>query len=434
MLIYELFFVVSIILVASLIVFMKDIFNPVFIFVASLWFGILWAMLFSRKWDLCLSGLTFTVFVLGIGTFFVVGIIIKLLGERRQLESVRQFSISVKGWKIDLAIIFTFMTLILSIMTIKQLVPATSLGDSIYMYRVKTTFWNMLVPFPSYLNYMRTLTYALGFWFTYYFAAILVFRQRLDVRSLLVVVFSALSSIITGSRNNFIIFLMLFMFFLYFCSQCKNGWVKGIRLKPVIFGVVIAVFLLVSFQNLADLLGRNTTSSPLDYLAEYVGAEVYNLNIFLSQHKIPMVDSYAGTQTFINFFKTFGRYWGASSNEYLLNLPFNTSNGYNLGNVYTTFYPYLYDFGISGMFLLVTLMATISEVTHILAKKLFSSSKISVIVLIDGYMFTALAFSFFSNKFYEQISALNFLEYIAAWIILSVLLPTKEKTRMEEIV
>ena len=133
MLIYELFFVVSIILVASLIVFMKDIFNPVFIFVASLWFGTLWAMLFSRKWDLCLSGLTFTVFVLGIGTFFVVGIIIKLLGERRQLESVRQFSISVKGWKIDLAIIFTFMTLILSIMTIKQLVPAASLGDSIYM-------------------------------------------------------------------------------------------------------------------------------------------------------------------------------------------------------------------------------------------------------------------------------------------------------------
>lgn len=434
MLIYELFFVISIILVASLIVFLKDIFNPVFIFVASLWFGILWAMLFAKKWALHLNGLTFFVFILGIGTFAVVGIVIKLFGERQPFESVRHFSISVKSWKIDLTIIFTLATLLISVMTIKQLVPAATLGDSIYMYRVKTTFWNMLVPFPSYLNYMRMLTYAIGFWFTYYLAAVFIFRQRLDVRSLLVVLISALSSIVTGSRNNLIIFLMLFLFFLYFFSQGKNGWVKGIRLKPVIFGMILAVIVLVSFQNLADLLGRNTTSSPLDYLAEYFGAEVYNLNLFLGQHKVPMIDNYAGTQTFINFFKTFERYWGASSNEYILSLPFNTSNGYNLGNVYTTFYPYLYDFGISGMFFLVILMAVISELIHIFAKKYFSGRKISVMILVDGYIFTALAFSFFSNKFYEQFATLNFLEYLVVWIILSILLPTKKKIRMGEIV
>jgi oligosaccharide repeat unit polymerase len=433
MLIYELFFVISVILLVSLSIFVKDVFNPVFVFVASLWFGILWAMLFAKKWDLNLSLLTFNVFVLGIGTFAVVGIVLKLLFERHPVESVQQFSISVKDWKIDLAIMFTFVTLIISAVTIKRLVPAASLADSIYLYRVKTTFWNMLVPFPSYLNYMRMLTYAIGFWFAYYLAAILAFKKRLDVRSLLVVVFSALSSLVTGSRNNLILFIMFFLFFLYFCSQAKNGWNKGIRLKPVILGILFAVILLVSFQNLADLLGRNTTSSPLDYLAEYVGAEVYNLNLFLGQHKVPLIDNYAGTQTFINFFKTFGRYWGASSNDYSLNLPFNASNGYNLGNVYTTFYPYLYDFGISGMIFLTVLMATISELIHIFAKKMFSGHAISVMVLVDGYIFTALAFSFFSNKFYEQLSALGFFEYIIVWLVFSFLLPTKKKSPMEDI-
>lgn len=431
MLIYELFFVSSIILIISLSIFVKDVFNPTFVFVASIWFGILWAMLFSKKWDLRLNTLTFCVFVFGIGTFFIVGVLIKALAERRPLEKVRGVTIQVTNWKIDLAIIFALVTLIVSVLTIKRLVPAATLSDSIYEYRVKTTFWNMLIPFPSYLNYMRVITYALGFWFTYYLAMVIVFDKRVDMRSLLLVLFSALSSIITGSRNNLILFVMLFIFFLYFCNQSKNGWAAGIRLKPVLIGIGLAIILLVSFQKFADILGRNTTSSPMNYLAEYVGAEVYNLNLFLGSQKVPMTDAYSGTQTFINFFKTFGRFWGASSNNYVQVLPFHTSNGYNLGNVYTTFYPYLYDFGLRGMLALITLMAVISESIHAFAKKYFSGGKVPSIVLIDGYVFTALAFSFFSNKFYEQLFSLNFLEYMIIWVLLSFLLPTKKARRKD---
>ena len=77
-----------------------------------------------------------------------------------------------------------------------------------------------------------------------------------------------------------------------------------------------------------------------------------------------------GQETFRSFVKFFSNLIGSGLyGDYKLFLPFNYYNGISLGNVYTTFYPFLRDFGYFGVIICSMLMGVISEYLYYLAKK-----------------------------------------------------------------
>ena len=193
---------------------------------------------------------------------------------------------------------------------------------------------------------------------------------------------------------------------------------KSISLKTILKLIVLAFVVLVLFQSVGSVVGRITTSntSLLDYLAKYCGAEIKNLDIFLQSDKIGASNQ---NQTFIYIVRWLGPKIGMQNTKYALDLPYMNVNGFNLGNVYTTFYPYIYDYGYIGEITLVAVMAGIVQIVYELAKRTTISNKPNYSIVLYMFMFSSLMFSFFSNKFYEQQFNNQFVGYMIIWIIMN---------------
>lgn len=91
----------------------------------------------------------------------------------------------------------------------------------------------------------------------------------------------------------------------------------------------------------------------------------------------------------------------------------------------------LYDAGYVGVVIFVIFMAILSQKIYL---KAIRSSKvkndwIDLNVLAYSYMYYTILFSFFSNKFYEEIFSPRFLYYLVWWIALKFLCELKLKTR-----
>ncbi|WP_353057365.1 oligosaccharide repeat unit polymerase [Lactiplantibacillus pentosus] len=89
-----------------------------------------------------------------------------------------------------------------------------------------------------------------------------------------------------------------------------------------------------------------------------------------------------------------------------------------LGNVYTTFYAFLYDFGYKGVVVLVMLMSLVSQFIFGKVRQFSRQGDISIYALIYGRIAVCLILSFFSDKFYEGIFAITFIKTVIWWIIL----------------
>lgn len=125
-----------------------------------------------------------------------------------------------------------------------------------------------------------------------------------------------------------------------------------------------------------------------------------------------------GKMTFVRMINFLGGFLKIDSWVYELDLPFLRSNGYVCGNVYTTFYAYLYDFGVTGVIVLMILMGLISQVLYQKATKPSKRNRrysINLWIIVYSYVFYSLAFSFFSNKFYEGIVSIQFIKYLVFW-------------------
>ena len=122
-------------------------------------------------------------------------------------------------------------------------------------------------------------------------------------------------------------------------------------------------------------------------------------------------------------YKTLGKKIGFNGFEdYKLDLPFRSVNNLDLGNVYTTFYPYIYDFGYIGEFILVLIMAIISQVVFEFTKDTKTMECPSLSILTYSNIVNCLILSFFSNKFYENIISISMLKNIVFWWLFSLFL------------
>ena len=94
-------------------------------------------------------------------------------------------------------------------------------------------------------------------------------------------------------------------------------------------------------------------------------------------------------------------------------------NGYDLGNVATTFYAFLYDGGYLLYTICTILMAIISQGFVVsIRNRDVTNRNLSLVVLSYGYVIFTCLFSFFSNKFYEMVFTNIYLFMIIHWILI----------------
>ena len=145
---------------------------------------------------------------------------------------------------------------------------------------------------------------------------------------------------------------------------------------------------------------------------KYIGAPLLNLNNYLSQtHANSSSEIAFGEQTFRGFYQFIYSQFSIEKLNYdsiVSAKSFVTSaNGLRTGNVFTTFYMFVYDFGLWGIIPLMSIISFYYCYTYSKIKsKVYKSDEqnIDFRLFIYAYLFNELIMLFFSNRFFETVA------------------------------
>ena len=395
-----------------------DIISPSFIFCASFLFASTWATIYANRWDLTLHNNTYFVISLGVAEFILVSYVTHIVfnlikHNRRYWVQSNIHPIEIQKGKYIFFITYEIITIVASAIYLVNSFGRQSLTAAIFIFRYGATTEN--ISMPTIINLMRTSVNASAYWFSYVLANNMVAKRKLDFNALTVIILATINTIVVGSRGN-IIYILIDIIVIYIIKKKKSKRIteRKLSFKSIIIAISVLVAVILSYQSIGNLLGRQSTANSMDYLATYCGAEIKNLDMMLQRDIFSKSERF-GEQTFINLYKWLGPRFGITNTKFALS--FLSVNGYNLGNVYTIFYPFIYDFGYAGIGILVLLMAIICQVLYekirFSNRSLFVDSK----VVAYGYMFSTVLFSYFSNKFYEQIFSAVFIYSLIIWYL-----------------
>lgn len=408
----------------------KDLIAPSFIFCASFCFSCIWAVIYAKKWNLDLHLNTFWVIFGGVLEFILISFLVQsffvLYKGRKNIKEKKELTkINIEKWKKIIFLLFCIFTIIYTIYSIVHITNGdfSDISASIYAYRKASVFSDEIVSLPRIATYCRYLVNAAGYWFAYVCINNYLVEKKIDILSVGIVIMSMISSMTTGGRGGAVNLMLACVAIFCLLMNKKSGFYKSIRFKTIMNFIIVGIVFICLFQTTGNLLGRTASSSSSvnamnssDYLAVYCGAQIKNLDLFL-QEDYSNSNNIWGSQTFIYMIRWIGPKLGIQNTYYTLDLPYRSVNGFNLGNVYTTFYPYIYDFGYIGLVCLVGLMALLVQWLYERCKRIKLKNNSSICILVYGYVFSSLVLSFFSNKFYEQNFNKQFIIILICWII-----------------
>lgn len=403
----------------------KDILSPAFLFSTSFLFSSMWAVLYAERWELGLHLNTFIVIAFGVFEFTAVCALVHCLMQKRYSSNPMHNFMRQKEREIPviLQILFLLFTLFIAFYTariitrwagvrITQFIAAGKKYDRL-KFDSHVTF-----KLPGWLSAARLIPDAGCYWFMYSAMDDIILKKKVRPLKLLIIFVCMFNSLLIGSRTNVINLILAMIFFGLNAWQKRKGSVSILTPKTLALILLIVGFILGTFQFTAVLLQRKTSKTFMDYLAMYLGAEIKNLDLFLQEPR--PVSAIWGSQTFRPLVQSFGKRLGLKDTTYTLTLPYRSVNGFNLGNVYSVFYPLIYDFGYTGFVLCTALMAFLTQMFYEISRR--TNGIIGkVFTLLYGGAFGAIVFSFFSNKFFENIITIGFAKRVIIWFGLEIL-------------
>lgn len=431
--IYLLLLILIVLCVTSFFVFKKDIISPSFIFSLGFTIASVFAVIYAKKWELGLHLNTFLVILLGVAEFLVVSyavhLVFKKINEKKVKENFQSSCEKNEGGYIKInrtnECLYLILILIISSVYLYYIVKSvdgsfTAIFEAMSKYDNLLKFSEQSISLPFLITNLELLVIASGYWFIYVVMNNYLYTKKVNIVEIFIIIVSIVSSMLSGSRT--IAFMILFAAITIFIvlMQKKKNNNNIFTLKLVRNIIILGCIFITVFYISAMAWGRVAKDDKMYYFAIYCGAEIKNLDIFLQEGFIKN-DNIWGSQTFYSIIQTLAKKVKIDNvQDYKLDLPFRNINGLNLGNVYTTFYPYIYDFGYIGEFWLVLIMATISQVIYELAKNTKQKNYPSLSILVYSNIVNCLILSFFSNKFYENIIAMDMIKKVIFWIILNL--------------
>jgi len=385
------------------------------------------AFFYVRKWSLDLSNPTLYVLAGGSILFSVTSIITYILLNATRAKKHKSYITSddfnapyVEKWKLIFFVLLQILVLYWIIKALFAIGNTSQLSQAIYYYRYTTTFTNDIIELPRFLALFRGLCMAAGYIWVYLLILGILNRNKKNFFLLIInLVFCCIINMMFGSRTGIIQLFFAGMIQYYMITGKRNEWKTKFKIKHIIYALIIVVIMIASFQMLGGIIGRGSTTNFNDYIAKYLSAEIKNLDIYIRKHDFG--SQIEKNQTFIYAINYLSRKLGKPSWRHQLDLPFLKINGFNLGNVYTAYYAYLYDYGYIGVVFCTMLMAVISQI--IFYKAAYKKEKImSVYIIIYSYLGFAILFSFFSNKFYEMVFNRTFVRFVIFWYLLNIFL------------
>lgn len=409
----------------SIRLFRRELAAPAVVYSFSFFICTIPAAIFSQRWELGLHLNTFLVITVG-GLIFisvchiVEKVMAKMVLNPNKIHKHSWITIkseNIRDWKLYILLLIGVTTIVFTLYEEISLTGQENIVSAMLVYDQVSKFSdseNFVFSKPIWI--LRGFIDALGYWCIFVIVRNLSEKKKVSMLMYALLILALINIGDTGNRGGLVnYFVSLICVWLIFH---KTTYREYITKKNIVMAIIIIGALLVAFRFSASLLGRETSGNIFEYLATYIGAQIKNLDIYLQTGT--MNHGLGSSQTFINIITWLGPKTGLFPTTYKLDLPFQSINGFNLGNVYTTYYAFLYDFGYVGAVLLTALMAAISQIIYCSVLRNTAQKPVPLTSLIYIYIYSFLLFSFFSDKFYENVFVSYILYLIVYWIIIKL--------------
>lgn len=196
----------------------------------------------------------------------------------------------------------------------------------------------------------------------------------------------------------------------------------------LIIGIICLIpVLLALFVLLLKIMGRGNDISLSRYIFIYLGAPIVNLDNYIASNEIIGNYSIILGQTFKPLYMYLAKILHVTAPN-IPNINYFTfsATGVEIGNVYTTYYYFLYDLGFYGVVPLVAIMALAYTIIYSRVTKAKNSKwKIDYLLFVYAYIFNDLIMTPFSARFYETVLDAPFIKLIIFSIIFDIIFVEK---------
>lgn len=209
-----------------------------------------------------------------------------------------------------------------------------------------------------------------------------------------------LLSLLSAGRIQLIQYVVAMVSIYYILFNRKSGWKVNIGFK-IIMKIIIGICLILSlFSGLRSFVGRTSKQDPISYVTTYVGGSINLLDMFLQDK--PTKSDIWGKETFYEVNKFIGRKLDKPNLIYVGHKEFRYANGVSIGNVYTAFRNYIYDFGYIGFVFLTMISSLVFSVIYNILKRKKINQGIDTLLLMYSYLVYSVFLIFYADYFFEM--------------------------------
>lgn len=412
-----------------------DILSPSFIFPFVFVLSELNLLTNLNYLNFTLHTITLYVIVIGVACFGLGSLLASKISIRSQkkMASIPQniSSVSFEKYPNNKYLVFILIVNIITILYVTHEVVNIA-----YSYGFGGTFFGAigryaeLMKFSSYdvkISTVSTVLTAFSEAAGYLCAAIimknLVNKKRSSILLVLSFITSFISTFCQGSRGGvFMIFTSIVIYIMLNRAKPGSRHLSG----KLTFKIIVVMLLgLMSFSIAGNIMNKTWNISFYEYLSVYLGFPILNLDIALSSGVT--LGPFSGFYTFNGILAKIFPVIGFELPKYGALSKFVSLDGHNLGNVYTIFAYLISDFSYFGMIVALMIIGFVSKLIYNISQN--SSESFLVSKILYGYLYCSLAFSFFSNKFCENINFYHLFVFIFA-IFLSKILVNNSKFKL----
>lgn len=431
MLLFCLFLILAVLLYLEYRLFEKSCLAPAVLFTAGFSICALGACLYQSQWGYSMSPELFFLLITLIVLFGLACFVLSRCSHAGAPVSLDEGRLlPVKNGMLYAFAVFQVIVFLWSIIELRMMYPGHSLVDAIGQYNVAAKF--ALTQYGSvsgsYVSWsfpvgpLRTVCDACAHITLFLLAQEIALRSRSKIRPVVInCILAFCLSLETGSRGvavGYVIFAIAC--YVVLRARILGKW-PSITARQFGLAIVVAIAFFASFRLMA--IGREGDFSVFEYLSIYLGGQLPSLDLFLDSSSLP-TSAFFGEQTFRSSLEYAGKYLGIDAWMAIpYTLDFQEMGGHLLGNVYTTFYPFLQDGGIIGAALFTVVMALVAQFVY---QKAISSTShcFDLTIVVYAFMVSPLLLSFFSDRFYSDILSIPFLRtlviiFVARWVYLN---------------
>lgn len=410
----------------------NDIIAPPVVLVTGYTFSIICASVNVEKWGINLHFNTFFVLVYGTLLFIFTGYFVKKYIQKSNNGTFKNnlVNIEVNYKYLYVYIVFQIVVMILwcwNICTVTDsLGNFNSFSERMVAFRKWSSYstsWlnNYVYIFINQFNQISSLS---PYIIIYFIINEYILNKKVNNLLFFSVSLSILQIFLTGARGGVV--YLVFISLLYYCVLYKFHYNQFFNIdKKLILKFIILFFVgSISFYYIKALVGRGAGDIKIEniipYLTMYAGGSIQLLDMFL-QNPIE-VSNIWGKEVFSTLNFQLIRLGILDIQPYISHLEFRTaSTGVFLGNVYTAYRSYIYDFGFMGLTILPVIFSFIVNFLYYNIILKFNDNSINLKLLFYALVFPSIFFDFARCIFYSQkFSFVTVKQFIILLILTSI--------------